>query len=338
MSNELITQQPENTLLTQDDLDNARKLDQMLTDTRRIMAQASPMEKMFTQARALAQLEKMITPAMLKDIKTLMDNPVGFKTDRPPGATDKNGNPLQPYSDQAIKRCVIVGLLKGAALTGNQFNIISSQAYLTKEFLEPAVKNYPGVSEVQVVVGVPSKASETSVLVPGWISLKIHGREIVIECKNNSNDGGIDERIGIIAHSKYATPDNIRGKAIRKLYARAWEYLQDQQHGQGEPPALPEPEPFTEPPKIENQSELPESELPEMTKTGNQEADDWLQRALEIIAIQCSMQDVLDYQTNSEAAIESTAWDADVKTSVVRQVQEFGRVRYKAIAEWEKAE
>ena len=62
----------------------------------------------------------------------LMNTKVGFRTDRD-GKPDKNGRVKPPYEVATVREAIIDAAIIGLLPTGNQFNIISSTMYPTKE-------------------------------------------------------------------------------------------------------------------------------------------------------------------------------------------------------------
>lgn len=196
-------------------------LEEVLVTSRKALISASPLVKAFTLAAALKAIEDAITPAMMSDIINLANNPVGFKTDKRPGKKDKQGNLIKPYSETTIKRCVIVALLAGAQLSGNEFNIIVGQAYFTKEFFKRVVNEFPGISRVEVEVGAAAKHGDKSAVMPARASWWIGGERMEMFF-HKSDDG--DMRIVVTSHAT-DSPDLLRGKGESKVYRRVFARL-----------------------------------------------------------------------------------------------------------------
>lgn len=172
-------------------------------------------ERAFTLARGIRQLREMITADVMKDIQSLQGTALGFRTDRDqPKWDDRAGRYVdqEPYGLAVVKDCLIEAVLRGAFPVGNEFNIISSRAYLTKEFFLRAVGSAPGVTDVRAQPGVPVMR-DGGAIVPFTISWRKNGVPDKIE-------RSIPVRI-----NKQMGADAIIGKATRKAYAAAYQQI-----------------------------------------------------------------------------------------------------------------
>lgn len=205
-------------IISATDLAQMQALDQQIAEFREKLADPAigGMAKMLIQAKAIATLEQAITPAMMRDVMKLMDSPLGFRTDRPPGATDRNGKPLQQYGEATVKRCLIVAWLSGAQATGNEFNIIASNCYLTKSFTRSAILRFPGVSHLELQIGAPFKHSDRTAVVDAIARWRLNGEQHEICCLKTAE---MDARIVVNCYQT-SSPDEIRGKVEAKLYQR----------------------------------------------------------------------------------------------------------------------
>jgi len=158
-------------------------------------------------AQGMQKLRSLIKGDILKTISSLQDTQLGFKTDR--AGKDRG------YSQEVVRDCAIEAMLRGATITGNEFNIIASRTYLTKEFYERMCRNL--VNELRVVEGVPVSQGGGA-LVPMKASWKYEGRADSLECVQNGAD---DTRIPVRVNSGMGV-DAVLGKAYRKLYARIY--------------------------------------------------------------------------------------------------------------------
>ena len=217
------TKNPDKSLIPKGKLDDVKKLDAILKESRESIQEAEPMTRAFIIAAAMKAIEDAITPAMFGDIKNLMNSPLGFKTDRYDGQTKKvkrDGKWVEekvaPYTDSTIKRCLIVGLLAGAGLSGNEINIIAGQCYFTKEFMNKVVTSWPGLSNFFMEIGAPVTHGEKSAAMDGRASWKIEGREFAIECFNAD---GRDMRLIVNAYGTSGV-DQLRGLGESKLLRR----------------------------------------------------------------------------------------------------------------------
>lgn len=158
-------------------------------------------EKAFLIASAVGEIKTLLTPEIMKPILNLQGNKLGFKTDK----DDKGG-----YPDEVVKNCLVEAVLTGVQPFGNQFNIISSSCYITKEGFGYMLKNIPGL-QYEIIPKLPRINSEkTSAAIEMQIRWTIDGK---------SEERVIDFPIKVNA---YMGADGVIGKATRK--ARAWLY------------------------------------------------------------------------------------------------------------------
>ena len=222
MSSAVATTGDPGTLIPQAKMADIQRLDRVLTESREVIKNASPMMRAFATAAAIQAVEDGITKPLFEDIKNLMNSPLGFKTDRRPGQRDKKGNPIEPYHDVTVKRCVIVALLAGAELAGNQFNIIAGQCYFTKEYMDKVIKTWEGLNNFQLEIGPVMKHGNTSAAAEASASWDLGGRHHVVECFKDA-DTGRDMRIIVNAYDS-SGPDQLRGlvesKLLRRVVAR----------------------------------------------------------------------------------------------------------------------
>lgn len=169
----------------------------------------------FKMAAGIRLLNELITDAMLDDIMALQGTSLGFRTDK-----DKNGG----YAKPIVKQCLIEATLRGAYCVGNEWNIIASRAYLTKEFFERVVGQLEGLTDLNVRLGVPVMAnSGGGAVVPVLASWKLNGRPMELNCtlQKISETVSIDERIPVRVNEGQGA-DAIHGKAKRKAFARIY--------------------------------------------------------------------------------------------------------------------
>lgn len=106
-------------------------LDKTAKQARAEIAQAeqdgNDMLKALILARYTQNLREQLTPEMMRDVRALMNTPLGFRTDRDPRQVDsKTGKPYTPYGDEVIRDCAIVAMIDGARFVGNEWNIIAT--------------------------------------------------------------------------------------------------------------------------------------------------------------------------------------------------------------------
>lgn len=158
-------------------------------------------EKAYLVAEATAQLKLALTPEYMKPIMPLQGSKLGFKTDK----DDEGG-----YPEAVVKNCLIEAVLTGVQPTGNQFNIIASNCYITKEGFKELLSKVPGL-DYEIIPQLPRINPEKT---SAAIVMKV---EWTIGGKTSSKDLDIPVRM----NAKMGT-DAVIGKATRK--ARAWLY------------------------------------------------------------------------------------------------------------------
>lgn len=159
-------------------------------------------EKAFAKANIIMKLKELLTPEIMKPFKLLMNNAIGFKTDR-----DKSEN---TYSDEVIKNCLIEAINYGVQITDNQFNIIAGRAYITKEGFRFLLKNVAGLKFAESRDGLPIWDSE-KVVVNMIIDWEFQGEK-------NSQKMAFSFKIEKSQYGKITTTDdNTTGKATRKI-------------------------------------------------------------------------------------------------------------------------
>lgn len=176
------------------------------------------MQRAFILAQGIQQLNALITPAMMTSIIALQDSPLGFRTDKDPTVWDKKTNAYnKPYGLDVVKRCFVESLLRGAMPVGNEWNIIAGRLYLTKEFFERAVAEFPGVTDLRLEPGVPRMANGGAI-VPFKCTWKRDGKpdSMSRDIPVRSNEG-----MGV---------DAILGKATRKMLAAVYRDLTGSTH------------------------------------------------------------------------------------------------------------
>lgn len=176
------------------------------------LRQMSLMERTLTLADSMEVMRENFNGAILGRMKRLANTPLGFLTDR----KEKD----KPYDDEVIRDCVIEAMLRGCQPIGNEFNIIAGRCYLTKAFFERQLRQYPGLTELRLVEGVPSThAASGGALVPYRATWLLNGAPDEIVC--DMLPDGSDTRIAVRVNSGMGV-DAILGKAKRKMLARVF--------------------------------------------------------------------------------------------------------------------
>jgi hypothetical protein len=176
----------------------------------------TPIRRTLALAKGMQTIRKHLSGPIMADIIDLANTPLGFLTDRRPGQ-GKDGKEIKAYPEAVIRDAVIEGMLRGASIVGNEINIIAGRCYLTRAYFERAVREWPGLSDLAVVDGVPTKTSGSRhVLVPMRATWKLNGERHELRCEATS-DG--DFRIPVIENEGMAA-DAVIGKARRKMLAK----------------------------------------------------------------------------------------------------------------------
>jgi hypothetical protein len=171
------------------------------------LREMSVLERTLTLAESMATMRQHFRGDVLERIKGLKGTALGYMTDES-GRKD-------PYANEVIRDCVIEAMLRGATPVGNEFNIIAGRCYLTKQYFERALRQFPGLSELRLVEGVPHQTANGA-LVPYKASWKLNGQPDSLDCDDS---GAVDTRIAVRINSGMGV-DAILGKAKRKMLAR----------------------------------------------------------------------------------------------------------------------
>jgi len=148
---------------------------------------------------------------VLNKIMALQGSVLGFRTDR------DNPKPGQPdkYPVEVVADCVIEATLAGVQPTGNQFNIISSRSYITKEGFKHKLDNLEDLTNLEFSAKIESM-QESKATVRGAIKYIFNGKP------------GNIERVFICRLNQRSTEDAVLGKFERKIYKALFEKLTNQ--------------------------------------------------------------------------------------------------------------
>ena len=183
-------------------------------------AVTSDVQRALVMARGIKLLRALLTDELMqRDIMPLMNCKLGFKTDKDPHRKSRDGNQTQPYPLAIVKDCVIEAMLSGARVVGNEFNIISSQSYLTKEYFTRAVGELDGVTDVVPSPGVP-QMQQGKALIRYGLSWRKDGKTDMLK-----DAEGKPGRVFEIRTDAYSSVDQVLGKADRKAYAAAYRQI-----------------------------------------------------------------------------------------------------------------
>ena len=151
-------------------------------------------------AAAVNTLRELLDENVMKNVMQLQNNALGFLTDRKDA----------PYSVNVVRDCLIEAVLQGVSPCGNEFNIISGRAYITKAGMRRKLANVSGLTYT-ITPGLPKMAATSD------------GAAIVmsLDWTYNGKTEHKDLPLAVRVNKSMGT-DAIIGKATRK--AAAWLY------------------------------------------------------------------------------------------------------------------
>lgn len=175
------------------------------------LAEAGRFEKAIRLASGIKRLKAALTGAVMAEIMPLMGSPLGFRTDK--------DTESRKYTIDQVRECLIEAVLRGANPVGNEFNIIAARAYMTKEFFERMVGEYPKLTDLRLKPGVPRNDSKgKGALVPFRVDWKLDG---VPDFVDRTEDGF---QIPVRVNANMIV-DAIVGKATRKILAQVFKQI-----------------------------------------------------------------------------------------------------------------
>ncbi len=197
-------------------LPEPRQIDEIIAGAQTTLAEAKGFAQVITLARVMNTLREALDPFMDEIVK-LQNTRLGFQTDREKG-----------YPKEIVRDCCIDLVIAGGQLTGNEMTIIGGNAYLNKEFFTRKLREFPGLSNLEMKLFVPrmDKENPGTSLVPARASWVMNGR--FEEITFFASDKG-DERIPVRVNAGQG-PDAIQGKADRKLKYRVYRRLLRQEN------------------------------------------------------------------------------------------------------------
>lgn len=182
----------------------------------------SALKRSLKVAAARKQLEEALSPEVLRLATQLMNQPEGFMTDRGP----QNPKQSAPYDLSVVRACLVSALLAGLSWHDNEFNIISSRLYVTLNGYWRKVKEFPGLTDLELIPGTPQQANGHTVVRVGarW---KLHGR--ADELADARGEPGV---VFPVTVNQYSTADNVIGKAKRKALKMVFERISGVRQGE----------------------------------------------------------------------------------------------------------
>lgn len=212
-------------LVPESDLQDMMALDRTAKAANLQLIQASQegneMAKGLIMARSIQTLRGLLSEKVMTDVMLLMNNPLGFKTDKDPNRKeqDEKGAWIQvkPYPMEVVRDVLIQALIRGFRPTGNEFNVIAGQFYGTKEGYERLLKDLPGLTDLRIEVGVPKILGDRGAIVDCKSSWTYYGQPGELLCEGNY-------AIPIKVNKAMGT-DAIQGKATSKMLRRIYKIV-----------------------------------------------------------------------------------------------------------------
>lgn len=171
-----------------------------------VMAAQGEIGKVIAYAKAIALLKEQLRPHM-RDIMALQGSPLGYSTDG------------KDYGEDIVSNVIVEGLLRGFAITNNEITIISGRFYGNKNGYERLVKNWPGLTCLEMMPTVPQLVGDKGALVGGYVAWRLHGCQFRIDFALTPEG---DFRLPIRVNGGMGM-DAILGKAKKKMLARVLE-------------------------------------------------------------------------------------------------------------------
>jgi hypothetical protein len=191
--------------------DLSRDLDRIVRELQ-VEDWSGPIEQAIVLATAIELMREKLTEELMRPIKFLCGSKIGFRTDK--DSTNES------YSNDVIRDCFIESLMIGLRPTGNQWNIIAGNMYVTKEGCTKLLSDIDGLI-YDVVCDIPknieNKSGDVGALVEVTVTWKVgqnpkNEKLLKFACK------GAKDRKGRVVTG----PDAYMGKAERK--AKNWLY------------------------------------------------------------------------------------------------------------------
>lgn len=172
----------------------------------------------FVAAGVVKTLRDILTDEVMNEVfMPLMNTRIGFLTD----ATGKGKNPKLPYSIAIVRDAVIDAVAIGLHPTGNQFNIIASSMYPTKEGYTFLLK----------------KLNCKYLITKGWDKTPADSPYAEISTTIHFEEKGKRQTLTLnhmIKKGQYSSNDQLQGKAERKAKKALYEYITGHDFGDGD--------------------------------------------------------------------------------------------------------
>jgi hypothetical protein len=168
-------------------------------------------------AKGMRALREVLTDQIMRAFMPLQGSPLGFVTDK-----DKDSG----YDLATVRECLIQAFVMGLRPVNNEFNIIAGKCYAAKNGLVRQVREWPGLTNLQVTLSAPQMAGDKGASVAVHADWLLHGKPQSLMLDTIKNDDGsiFDTRLVIRVNGGMG-PDAILGKATRKAHKAIIEKL-----------------------------------------------------------------------------------------------------------------
>lgn len=198
-------------------------------------------EKAFVMASAIGVLKEKLTPEFMKPIMDLQGSKLGFRTDKDmvKNRTTNQYEKGPGYPESVVKNCLIEMVLVGIQPTGNQFNIIGGNSYITKEGATALLKQQPGLDDY--VITYPNVVQSQDKLTATVSAL----------IKWDLNDKKNEQKVDFpVKSDAYTTFDALVGKTERKAKIWLYNYINGTNLSDGDITDIPHTVVSSEKPKV----------------------------------------------------------------------------------------
>lgn len=157
-------------------------------------------ERMMYTGKIMGAIRKAMDPL----VPTIMQNaghPLFFQMDKP------------SYPAEVVRDCLVEAFIHGVQPYNNEFNIISGRCYITLNGMKRKVRSFPGLTDLEIDMGVPTMKGDTGAVVECKVRWKIDGAERELE---RTIPVRVNKGMGV---------DAVLGKAHRKILAVLWDRL-----------------------------------------------------------------------------------------------------------------
>ena len=172
------------------------------------LSKAEGIRRAVAMASGLVELQQAMSPDVVAVLMALQGNPMGFRTDK-------------VYPPETVKACAISALLSGAFLVDDEWQIIAGNTYLGQKFFLRKLREYPGVTDVEITIDLPENITPSVLVCGGYAACKKDGKRVEVFARKSEKFG--DSRIAVTAHK--GDIDQAQGKAKKRLAQRLYERI-----------------------------------------------------------------------------------------------------------------